>query len=247
MIEDYNELNANLESLELIKIKELLPSYLDKNIFDSSQLIPFLNNLFKGEREFRDERAKEINIKVSNFPYRKTIDEFDFSFQPGLSKSLIMDLMTLRFIESKENIIFVGLPGTGKTMLSTCIGIEASSNRISTYFISCAKLLDELRKAKYENRLDKRLKHYGKYKLLIIDELGFLPICKDDANILFQLIALRYEKSSTIVTTNIEFSKWGDILNDSVIATAILDRLLHHSTVINIDGPSYRMKNILNQ
>ena len=158
-----------------------------------------------------------------------------------------MDLMTLRFIESKENIIFVGLPGTGKTMLSTCIGIEASSNRISTYFISCAKLLDELRKAKYENRLDKRLKHYGKYKLLIIDELGFLPICKDDANILFQLIALRYEKSSTIVTTNIEFSKWGDILNDSVIATAILDRLLHHSTVINIDGPSYRMKNILNQ
>ena len=221
MIEDYNELNANLESLELIKIKELLPSYLDKNIFDSSQLIPFLNNLFKSEREFRDERAKEINIKVSNFPYRKTIDEFDFSFQPGLSKSLIMDLMTLRFIESKENIIFVGLPGTGKTMLSTCIGIEASSNR--------------------------RLKHYGKYKLLIIDELGFLPICKDDANILFQLIALRYEKSSTIVTTNIEFSKWGDILNDSVIATAILDRLLHHSTVINIDGPSYRMKNILNQ
>lgn len=247
MIEDYNELNTNLESLELLKIKELLPSYLDKNIFDSSQLIPFLNNLFKSEREFRDERAKEINIKVSNFPYRKTIDEFDFSFQPGLSKSLIMDLMTLRFIENKENIIFVGLPGTGKTMLSTCIGIEASSNRISTYFISCAKLLDELRKAKYENRLDKRLKHYGKYKLLIIDELGFLPICKDDANILFQLIALRYEKSSTIVTTNIEFSKWGDILNDSVIATAILDRLLHHSTVINIDGPSYRMKNILNQ
>ena len=186
----------------------------------------------------------KLTFKVLERIYN-IINDSDLHSMFGLKAESPFDL--IENIESKENIIFVGLPGTGKTMLSTCIGIEASSNRISTYFISCAKLLDELRKAKYENRLDKRLKHYGKYKLLIIDELGFLPICKDDANILFQLIALRYEKSSTIVTTNIEFSKWGDILNDSVIATAILDRLLHHSTVINIDGPSYRMKNILNQ
>lgn len=246
MIEEYNELNTTLEILGLNKIKEELSKNLDKNIFDNSQLIPFLNYMFKQEKEFRDNRAKEININVSNFPYKKCIEDFDFDFQPGLSKSKIMDLMTLRFISNHENIIFQGLPGTGKTMLSTCIGIEAASNRISTYFVSCSKLLNELNKAYRENRLDKRLKQFNKYKLLIIDELGFLPISKEDANLLFQLVALRYESKSTIITTNIEFSKWGETLHDPLIATAILDRLLHHCSVINIDGPSYRTKDISN-
>ncbi len=246
MIEEYNELNTTLEILGLNKIKEELSKNLDKNIFDNSQLIPFLNYMFKQEKEFRDKRAKEINISISNFPYKKCIDDFDFDFQPGLSKSKIMDLMTLRFISNKENVIFAGLPGTGKTMLSTCIGIEAASNRISTYFIPCSKLLTELNKAHLENRLEKRLKQFNKYKLLIIDELGFLPISKEDANLLFQLISLRYESKSTIITTNIDFSKWGETLHDSLIATAILDRLLHHCTVINIDGPSYRTKDINN-
>ena len=246
MIEEYNELNTTLEILGLNKIKEELSKNLDKNVFDNSQLIPFLNYMFKQEKEFRDKRAKEINISISNFPYKKCIDDFDFDFQPGLSKSKIMDLMTLRFISNKENVIFAGLPGTGKTMLSTCIGIEAASNRISTYFIPCSKLLTELNKAHLENRLEKRLKQFNKYKLLIIDELGFLPISKEDANLLFQLISLRYESKSTIITTNIDFSKWGETLHDSLIATAILDRLLHHCTVINIDGPSYRTKDINN-
>lgn len=156
-----------------------------------------------------------------------------------------MDLLTLRFIDKAENILFQGLPGTGKTMLACCIGKEAASNRISTYFVNCNDLITDLRRAKFENKLENKLKFYNKYKLLIIDEIGFLPLSKDDANMFFQLIAKRYETRSTIITTNISFSKWGDTFNDSVIATAILDRLLHHSHVFQIDGPSYRTKDII--
>lgn len=243
----YNELINNIEELKLTKMKEILPNKLDACELDNTKLIALLKDLTQEEIKFRDKRAREVNIAISGFPYRKTINMFDFDFQPTLDKNKIMDLMTLRFTENNENIIFVGLPGVGKTMLSCCIGIEAASNRVSTYFISCSKLLEDLKKAKFENTLEKRLKQYCKYKLLILDEFGFLPLNKDDANLLFQLISLRYEKRSTIITTNITFSKWGESLNDPVIATAILDRLLHHSHVIQIDGPSYRTKDILQE
>lgn len=242
---EYDELLENLDTLKLFNIKDSLSKILDGKVFDNSQFIKTLNEMFKNEVIFRDKRAKDINIHTSNFPYNKTIGDFDFSFQADLDKNQIMDLMTLRFIDEHNNVIFQGLPGTGKTMLSTCIGIEAASNRISTYFISCARLLSELKKASFENRLDKKLRQYNKYKLLIIDELGFLPISKDDAILLFQLVSLRYEKKSTIITTNIEFSKWGETLHDPLIASAILDRLLHHCKVITINGPSYRTKDIL--
>lgn len=241
---NYIELLNNFETLGLQKVKELFPLALDNSDINNQALINLLTNLTSEEIKARDKRAKEINISISNFPYKKTIKDFDFDFQPSLNRNKIMDLMTLRFIENTENIVFLGLPGTGKTMLSCCIGIEAASNRVSTYFIHCNTLLIDLKKAKYENKLDRRLKQYCKYRLLIIDEFGFLPLNKDDANLLFQLISARYESKSTIITTNIPFSKWGESLNDSVIATAILDRLLHHSHVIQIDGPSYRTKDI---
>jgi len=240
----YNELLNNLELLNLTKIKELLPLSLNKETLDNQSFINELNILTNEEIKFRDKRAKEINIAISNFPYRKTIKDFDFDFQPSLNRNKVLDLLTLRFVDNHENIIFMGLPGTGKTMLSCSIGIEAASNRVSTYFIHCNTLLTDLKKAKFENKLDKRLKQYCKYKLLIIDEFGFLPLNKDDANLLFQLVSARYETKSTIITTNIPFSKWGESLNDPVIASAILDRLLHHSHIIQIDGPSYRTKDI---
>lgn len=245
MINEYNEVINNLDKLKLHKMKEILSDSLKQCKTDNTEVIKLLKRLSEQEIKARDIKAQEINVKVSHFPYRKTINMFDFDFQPSIDKNKIMDLMTLRFIDDSENIVFVGLPGTGKTMLSCCIGIEAASNRISTYFISCSALLDDLKKAKFENKLEARLKQYCKYKLLILDEFGFLPLNKDDANLLFQLISRRYEQKSTIVTTNISFSKWGESLNDSVIATAILDRLLHHCHVIQIDGPSYRTKDIL--
>lgn len=241
----YNELENTLSILKLDKIKAILPFILDRKEFDNDKLIDTLLEMTKAEIEYRDERAKQINITVSNFLIKKDIKEFDFSFQPSIDKNKIMDLFTLRFIENSENILFQGLPGTGKTMLACCIGKEAASNRISTYFVNCNDLITDLRKAKFENKLEQKIKFYNKYKLLIIDEIGFLPLSKDDANMFFQLIAKRYETRSTIITTNISFSKWGETFNDAVLATAILDRLLHHSHIFQIDGPSYRTKDII--
>ena len=144
----------------------------------------------------------------------------------------------------KENILFYGPPGVGKTHLATSIGIEAASKRKLTYFITCHDLIQNLRKAYHENRLETRLKHYSKYKVLIVDEIGYLPVDKLGANLFFQLITKRYEHSSTIITTNQPFSKWGDVFSDTTLANAILDRLLHHAHIIKIVGPSYRTKDV---
>ena len=244
--EELVKLNNNLDFLKLDKLKEELKNVFDSDEYDNTKLVKLLLKLTNDEVKDRNKRAKEINIHISNFPYVKDISMFDFDFQPNIDRNKINNLLTLSFIEKAENIVFMGLPGTGKTMLSVCIGVEAASNRISTYFVSCNRLLTDLKKAKFENKLEERLKTYCKYKLLILDEVGFLPLNKDDANLLFQLISLRYEKKSTIITTNIEFSKWGDSLNDPIVADAILDRFLHHCHVIKIDGPSYRTKDIIN-
>ena len=159
----------------------------------------------------------------------------------------IIYFISLRFIEAKENIVFLGSSGVGKTHLATSIGIAAAKQRYSTYFIKCNDLLQQLKRAKLENRLDARLKHFNKYKLLIIDELGYLPIDAEDSKLFFQLIDMRYENKSTILTTNINFNSWDDIFYDPIIANAILDRILHHAHVVSISGNSYRLKDHLRQ
>ena len=204
--------------------------------------IESLYELTNLEIQAREDRATHACVRVANFPYRKELKDFDFSFNPKINKEKILDFKHLRFIENKENILFLGVPGVGKTHLATSIGIEAAKNRKITYFINCHDLILQLKRAKLENRLETRLKFFSKYKVLIIDEVGYLPIDKEGANLLFQLINKRYENSSTIITTNKPFSEWGEVFGDSVLASAILDRLLHHSHVINIVGSSYRLK-----
>ena len=208
-------------------------------------MIDALYELTELELDLRTKRAMNACVKVANFPFIKRLSDFDFSFQPSINKEQIMNFKYLQFLEKKENIIFIGSPGVGKTHLATAIGIEAASMRTSTYFIGCNDLVLQLKKAHIENRLEQRLKFFSKYKLLIIDEVGFLPLDTESSNLLFQLIARRYEKNSTIVTTNKSLSRWGEVFGDPVIANAILDRLLHHSTVINIVGRSYRTKDII--
>ena len=241
----YNQVISNLQKLKLDKMCTCLSTYLTE--IDQKK-ISFLDALFyltQKEIEFKEQRASEFNIRIAGFPFIRTLDEFDFNFQPSINKNEILDLATVKFIEEKKNILFLGPSGVGKTHLATSIGIEAAKKRVSTYFISCHDLITKLSIAHQENRLKDTLKTFNKYKLLIIDEIGYLPVDKNGANLLFQLITKRYEKSSTIITTNQQFSKWGEVFSDNILANAILDRLLHHSYVFNITGDSYRIKDML--
>ena len=241
----YLSLVNNLEELKLFQFKEHLDDYIELINSGEKSIVEALNDLTGYEIKFKEARAMNACVKVANFPFLKTIKEFDFSFQPSINKGKILDLLTLRFLEHHENVLFLGNSGVGKTHLSVAIGIAAAQKRISTYFINCHELLQNLKKAHLENRLETRLKHYAKYKLLIIDEIGYLPINREEGNMFFQLINKRYEKSSTIITTNKDFSKWHEIFGDVTIANAILDRLLHHCVVEKIVGRSYRTKDIL--
>ena len=242
---NYNKLLNNLEKLKLDKFKENLNTYIDLINDKKINIVDTLYKLTEEELMLKTEKAIHGCVKVANFPFLKTLDDYHFSFQPSINKEKILELKNLRFLENKENILFIGSPGVGKTHLATAIGIETAKNRQITYFINCNDLINNLKKAYQENRLEERLKFYNKYKLLIIDEVGFLPIDKDGANILFQLINMRYEKKSIIITSNIPFGKWSETFGDPVLANAILDRLLHHCHVFNINGKSYRTKDIL--
>lgn len=242
---NYGKLLNNLDYLNLIKIKDNLDKYIDLVNDKEKNFIDSLYELTNLEVSFVQDKRINGSIKVANFPYLKTFEDYDFSFQPSLNKEKLLELKNLRFIDNTENILFVGSPGVGKTHLATAIGMETTKNRKLTYFINCNDLIDNLKRAYNENRLEARIKFYCKYKVLIIDEMGFLPIDELGANILFQLINKRYEKSTTIITTNKTFAKWPEIFGDPVIANAILDRLLHHSIVFTMNGRSYRTKNIL--
>ena len=242
---NYVKLLNNLEELGLLNIKAIIDKYIDLINSGNKSIVDALYELSNLEINAKSDRAMQACVKVANFPFLKEVTDFDFDFQPAINKQQILDLMTLRFIENKENILFVGSSGVGKTHLATSIGIECAKHRYSTYFISFQDLISQLKKALSENRLDIRLRHFCKYKILIIDEIGYLPIDIDAANLFFQLISKRYEKHCTIITTNTNFSKWSDIFGNSVIANAILDRLLHHSHIISVKEPSYRTKSKL--
>ena len=240
---EYEHLISNLEYL---KLKEM-PVHLSDTIdFVTNNGLSFVQGLIKltdYEVTFKEANMVKAMVRVAGFPHFRELKDFDFSFQENINKEQIMEFTSHRFIHENQNIVFMGSSGVGKTHLATSIGISAAKKSISTYFIKCNDLISQLKKAKLENRLDARIKHFTKYKCLIIDELGYLPIEPEDSKLFFQLIDKRYEKRSTIITTNINFSSWDKVFRDPTIANAILDRILHHSHVVNITGKSYRLKN----
>lgn len=244
---NYQQLMNNLEYLKLKQMAYHLGEVLDFSVKNQLSIIDTLLKLSSYEIDVREQNVIQSMVKIAAFPHLKEIKDFDFDFQPSINRQQILDFLSLRFIEEKENIVFLGPSGVGKTHLATAIGIAAAKKRTSTYFIKCHDLIQNLRKARLENRLETRLKHYSKYKLLIIDEIGYLPIDKEDAKLFFQLIDLRYEKRSTIFTTNSNFKDWDQIFQDTKIANAILDRILHHASVVTIVGDSYRLKDHLNR
>lgn len=239
---NYIKLINNFDALKLVTFRANIDSFIDRVNSDKKDLVDELYALTEKEMAFRQDRVNKAMIVTSHFPFVKTFMDYDFDYQPRLNKDEILDLANLRFMETNDNIVFMGTPGTGKTHLAVSIGIECAKNRYQTYFINCNDLIMQLKKAKQENTLARRLKHFTSYSVLIIDEVGFLPIEAEDSNLLFQLISMRYEKHPTIFTTNKSFNHWGEVFGDSVIANAILDRVLHHSKVFQIIGPSYRMK-----
>ena len=179
---------------------------------------------------------------MARLPWVKTIEQFDFSFQPSVDRKVIRDLSTLGFVERAENIIILGPPGVGKTHLAIALAVKAAEAGHKVLFITLESMITRLTRARMENRTERQLQQFVYPKVLLIDEMGYLPMNRDEAGMFFRLLTRRYEKASMIITSNKSFVDWGEIFNDQVLATAILDRLLHHCTTLNIKGESYRLK-----
>lgn len=209
---------------------------------DSISYLEFLDKLLWAEIEAKRERATRTNIKLSKLPYIKTLDTFDFEFQPSANQRKINELKTLNFVERSENVIFLGPPGVGKTHLAVGLAIEAMKKGCTAYFLSAHELIAMIKENIESGRIHRKMKSLNKPGILIIDEVGYASMDEEVAHYFFQIISNRYEKSSIILTSNKSYGSWGEVFGNSVVATAILDRLLHHSTTINIKGDSYRIK-----
>lgn len=234
-------LSHNLRKLELLHLETRLDALLEDKEFTGKSLREQINHLLEEEINFRQERAIKMRLKLAKFPAIKTIDTFDFAFQDDLDREAVLSLFGLSCISEKENIIFLGPSGVGKTHLAISLGVSACQNGYTCYFTGFQTLMENLRRAAEGNRLRRKLLTYCKPHVLIIDELGYLPMDHHDANLLFQLVSARYERGSIILTSNKTYLEWGDFFPDEGIAAAILDRLLHYSKTIKINGQSYRL------
>jgi DNA replication protein DnaC len=236
------ELTRLLEKLKLEHLEAQLDAVCEQAAAQEMDYKSFLAQALHTEWQGRDRRGIESRLRLARFPWLKTLDQFDFDFQPSLDRRQVRELAGLSFVERSHNVVILGPPGVGKTHLAVALGVAAVEAGYSVQFTTLEMLMTRLVKAKHENRLERALQQLVYPKLLILDEIGYLPLSREEASLFFRLIVRRYERASLIVTSNKSFLDWGDVFGDPILATAILDRLLHHATTLNIKGESYRLK-----
>lgn len=231
------------EKLHLPDVPALLGVLAQEAVTKEWSFSDFAEVLLQAQADAADARAADTIQRLAGFPVRKTLDEFDYSFQPSVNKKQVAELASCAFVERAENVVLLGPPGVGKTHLAIALGAEAAKRRMQVKFTTAARLVASLSEARTAGTFSRRLQSFVRPRLLIIDEVGFLPLGAGEASLLFEVVCRRYERGSIVLTSNKSYGEWGEVFSgDTVIATAILDRLLHHSTTISIKGESYRLK-----
>lgn len=240
---DRDAFHTDLDTLQLTFVREHYDAFVTTAANEQWDHLPLLARLLEGEAAQRRDRAIARRIRLARFPIKKTLDAFDWTWPKKINRQQVMNLFRLQFIEQASNVIFVGGVGLGKSHLAIALGLRACEERYPVLFASAIDVVNTLAAAQAADRLKQGLNRYIRPRVLLLDELGYLPIDKTGADLLFQIISQRYERGSTVITTNRVYRKWPEIFNnDATLTSAVLDRLLHHAETVVIQGKSFRMK-----